>query len=187
MSHFNVIGSKENAAISAIALNSNNQDNEELKEIEVCQGAETLISIKLKNFMKPVLSGSLIFARGTISEGMDRTKLVVDMHRENNRWVVLDPKQLERQTDWNGVNGLTVEALSDMKTNLTQSDVDGLNYRMFKKHARCYKIIQYELTKENKKDLESFTPNYIHGDGYEKMFQIFKVFFHFKICFTNMF
>lgn len=171
----NVMRSEASAAILAISLNSNDQDSGEMKEIEVCQGGETLISIKLKNFMNPVKSGSLIFARGSISQGMNRTKLVVDLERENDRWVVLDSNQLERKADWSDFHGLTVKSLSDAKMDLTQSDVNGLSFRDCKKHTRCYKIVQFELTKENQHDLGSYTPNYIKGEGYIKMFQIFKV------------
>ena len=173
----NVTRSRENAALLVISMNRNDQssDQDDFREIYACQSGHTLISIKLKNFTKPIETGSLIFARGSLSEAMNRTKLVVDLNQENHRWVVLDGKQLERRKDWSAINGLTIHALSDMKDGITQMDMGQLDFMQFKKHVRCFKIVHYELTKENKMNLAHDKPNYIKGDAYEKMFEIYKV------------
>ena len=173
----NVTRSRENAALLVISMNRNDQssDQDDFREIYACQSGHTLISIKLKNFSKPIETGSLIFARGSLSEAMNRTKLVVDLNQENHRWVVLDGKQLERRKDWSAINGLTIHALSDMKDGITQVDMGQLDFMQFKKHVRCFKIVHYELTKENKMNLAHDKPNYIKGDAYEKMFEIYKV------------
>ena len=178
MNHnLNVMRSRENAAILAILINGNDQsdDQNDLREIWACQSGQTLISIKLKNFTKPIKAGSLIYARGFLSEVMNRTKLVVDLNQENDRWVVIDGTQLERRKDWNAINGLFMQALSDMKNDLTNRDFGDLNLMQFKKQARCFKIVHYELTKENKMCLADEKPKYIKGEAYEKMFEIFKV------------
>ena len=173
----NVTRSRENAAVLVISMNRHDQssDQDDFREIYACQSGHTLISIKLKNFTKPIETGSLIFARGSLSAALNRTKLVVDLNQENHRWVVLDGKQLERRKDWSAINGLTIHALSDMKVGLTQVDMGDLDFMQFKKHARCFKIVQYELTKENKMNLAHDKPNYIKGEAYEKMFEIYKV------------
>ena len=173
----NVTRSRENAALLVISMNRNDQssDQDDFREIYACQSGHTLISIKLKNFTKPIETGTLIFARGSLSEAMNRTKLVVDLNQENHRWVVLDGKQLERRKDWSAINGLTIHALSDMKDGITQVDMGQLDFMQFKKHVRCFKIVHYELTKENKMNLAHDKPNYIKGDAYEKMFEIYKV------------
>lgn len=182
----NLVRSEEGAALLGISMNENDQDSGEIKEIDVCQSGEALINVKLVNFSKPVKAGSLIFARGTLSEAMNRTKLVVDMNQINDRWVTLDSIQMEQKTNWSELAGLAIQDLSDAKTEITQEDVRGLSFMIFKKHVRCYKIVQYELTKENKKDLASEKPNYIKGVAYEKMFEIFKVWLIKPFLFTNI-
>ena len=173
----NVTRSRENAALLVISMNRNDQssDQDDFREIYACQSGHTLISIKLKNFSKPIETGSLIFARGSLSEAMNRTKLVVDLNQESHRWVVMDGKRFERKTEWIAMDDLTIHELSDMKNSLTQVDVGNLDLMQFKKHARCFQIVQYELTKENRINLAHEKPNYIKGEAYEKLFEIFKV------------
>ena len=162
--------SKESTALLIIALNNVDQGLN-VKEIYACQDGNTLITVKLTNCHREVQAGSLIFARGSIFTAMNRTKLTIDLDREDGRWVVMNPMQIE--------SGAYIEEsisnLSDNKPNLTEDDFLGLNMIKFRKEARAYKIINYELTKEDKKLLCDETPNYIKGDGYNKMFEIFKV------------
>ena len=173
MSHIsNMTGSEKNTALLIIALNDADKDLD-MKNFFACQDGNTLISVKLTNFDREVQAGSLIFARGSIFTAMNRTKLSVDLNRENDRWVVMNPMQLETQA----YIGESISNLSDSKPNLTANDFHELNFIKFRKEARAYKIINYELTKEDKKMLCDETPNYIKGDGYNQMFQIFKVSF----------
>ena len=171
MSHIsNMTRSKESTTLLIIALDNVDEDLN-VKEIYACQDGSTLISVKLTNFHRAVQAGSLIFARGSIFTAMNRTKLTVDLDREDDRWVVMNPMQIESGTFIEG----SISNLSDNKPNLTEDDFLGLNMIKFRKEARAYKIINYELTKEDKKLLCDETPNYIKGDGYNKMFEIFKV------------
>ena len=164
--------SKESTALLIIALNNVDQGLN-VKEIYACQDGNTLITVKLTNFHREVQAGSFIFARGSIFTAMNRTKLTIDLDREDDRWVVMNPIQIESRT----YIGESISNLSDNKPNLTEDDFLGLNMIKFRKEARAYKIINYELTKEDKKLLCDETPSYIKGDGYNQMFEIFKVSF----------
>ena len=171
MTHIlNMRGSKDDAAVLMISMIDVDEE-QEIKEIYACQDSHSLINVKLKNFAKPVKAGSLIYARGSIFEAMGRTKMSIDLETESNRWIIIDANRAESS----GLIGSTLADLSDGKSDITEDDLRGLCVKQFMKHVRCYKIIRYELTKENKKDLATEMPNYIRGEAYDKLFQIFKV------------
>ena len=175
MTHsLNMRGSKEDAAALMISMANINED-EEIKEIYACQDKHSLISINLKNFAKPVKAGSLIYARGSMVEAMGRTKMSIDVETGSNRWVILEANRAESNQDLGGFINSTIADLSDDKGHITEDDLRGLCMKRFMKDVRHYKIISYELTKEDKKSLANETPNYIKGEAYDKLFQIFKV------------